>query len=164
MIYKFECSHCKKPFTDSKHKRRVFCSRSCRNTVHANNPLTRAKINKSNTGKMTPRKLAQLKRLHSKMKGANNPNWKGGSNNRLNTIRTSAKYKKWRLAVYERDKYTCQTCGQVGGKLNADHIKKFSIYPNLRFDLNNGRTLCIPCHRKTDTWGFRYNFESYERS
>ena len=39
-----------------------------------------------------------------------------------------------------------------GGKLNADHIKPFSLFPELRFDLNNGRTLCVECHKKTDTY------------
>ena len=53
----------------------------------------------------------------------------------------------------ERDNYTCQICGTRGGDLEADHIKPFAYYPDIRFELSNGRTLCKPCHRKTDTYG-----------
>ena len=70
-------------------------------------------------------------------------------------LRMSLFYKKWRETIFIRDAYTCQECGQVGGKLNVDHIKSFARFPELRFDINNGRTLCVDCHRKTDTWGGR---------
>lgn len=59
----------------------------------------------------------------------------------------------FRNEVFKRDNYTCQLCGKHGGNLNADHIKSFSEYPDLRFDLSNGRTLCVPCHRNTDSYG-----------
>ena len=75
-------------------------------------------------------------------------NWNGGISNENHRIRTSVKYRQWRTFVLRRDKFTCQHCGQRGGKLNAHHIIAFSICPELRFDVNNGITLCKNCHVK----------------
>lgn len=62
-------------------------------------------------------------------------------------IRRSGQYNEWRKAVFERDEYTCQSCGQRGGILNAHHIKQFAKYPDERLNLDNGITLCKDCHR-----------------
>lgn len=71
-------------------------------------------------------------------------------------IRVSRKYRAWRKSVFERDDYTCQLCGKRGGvELAVDHIKPFALYPELRFDMSNARTLCRPCHIKTDTFGHK---------
>lgn len=67
--------------------------------------------------------------------------------------RKSVAYKEWRLAVFQRDDHTCQICKKRGGTLHADHIKPFAYFPELRFDIANGRTLCVPCHKGTDTYG-----------
>lgn len=88
-------------------------------------------------------------------KGEKNPHWKGGITPINRLIRNSIENKLWRKAVFERDKYTCVWCGQVSGRLNADHIKPFALYPELRFAIDNGRTLCLSCHIKTDTYGGR---------
>lgn len=86
-------------------------------------------------------------------KGPDHFNWRGGVTGPNKVLRDSPKYRVWRKAIFERDNYACQMCKQRGGKLHADHIKPFALYPELRFDVSNGRTLCISCHTKTDTWG-----------
>lgn len=77
----------------------------------------------------------------------NNPNWKGGISTENQLIRESVRGRDWREAIYKRDGYTCQECGKVGSVLNAHHIKPFAKYPEHRFDINNGITLCKQCHK-----------------
>lgn len=62
-------------------------------------------------------------------------------------------YRLWREAVFRRDDFTCQSCSIRGGALEADHIKPWNAYPDLRYDVTNGRTLCQGCHRATPTFG-----------
>lgn len=97
--------------------------------------------------------IAHRKRMSKKMKGKNAPNWKGGITKKNLKIRNSFEYRLWREAVFRRDNYTCIFCGyNKGGNLVADHIKPFSLFPELRIAIDNGRTLCIKCHKKTDTY------------
>jgi hypothetical protein len=92
--------------------------------------------------------------------GSRGGNWKGGVTPENTRLRKTAEYQAWRSAVFERDDYTCQMCGarnQEGlGRtvvLNADHIMPFWQYPDLRLSLDNGRTLCVSCHRSLPTHG-----------
>lgn len=81
--------------------------------------------------------------------GSNNPNWKGGVTPENLIARNNAAFHKWRKEVFERDHYTCQRCGdKKGGNLHPHHIKKFSDYKKIRYDINNGITLCFGCHAK----------------
>lgn len=80
------------------------------------------------------------------MTGEKHPMYKGGKNYEATSIRHSIEYRDWRTAVFERDNYTCQNCSIKGGYLQADHIKPFCLYEDLRFDIDNGRTLCKQCH------------------
>lgn len=89
------------------------------------------------------------------MRGKLASNWQGGKTPELKRLRNSTEYAKWRKAVFQRDDYTCVICKQRGGWLEADHIKAFAHYPEHRFDINNGRTLCVDCHRQTDNYGWK---------
>lgn len=106
--------------------------------------------------------------------------WKGGITPIEKTIRESLKYSTWRQAGFKRDNYTCQICNNKGGRLNFDHFPiPFSFIINklkdkygiknlykssqnckLLWSLANGRTLCEPCHKKTDSYLNRwYNYK-----
>lgn len=93
---------------------------------------------------------------NTKNSGENCHLWRGGITPINRAIRTSLEYKQWRENVFKRDNWTCVKCRTKGCRKNpiqAHHIKPFSTHPELRFELSNGITLCIPCHKKTDTWG-----------
>jgi len=87
------------------------------------------------------------------LKGENHPSWRGGITVINHGLRKTLEYKEWRKAVLKKDGYRCFDCGVLGGRLQADHIYRFSDYPRLRLDLNNGRALCADCHRKTLNYG-----------
>jgi 5-methylcytosine-specific restriction endonuclease McrA len=98
---------------------------------------------------------AQLSRAKFCSRKCANKNKDLGKTEEIKKIRTSKKYAEWRTSVFKRDNYTCQHCGIVGGLLRADHIKPFAYFPELRLSIDNGRTLCDGCHRKTETFGGR---------
>lgn len=101
--------------------------------------------------------------IREQCSGENSYLWKGGLRTESKIARDSIEYKNWRTLVFERDDYTCQCCGHHGGKLEAHHIKNFSEYQDLRFDINNGITLCEKCHSSKfkgsfhNTYGTRNN-------
>lgn len=109
------------------------------------------RMSKALFGRVIP--IEQRKKMGSKKD--KNPNWKGGITSINEIIRKSMDYKIWREDVFKKDNYTCTFCKEkesISGRLEADHIKPFAYFPDLRFSLDNGRTLCRECHRKTDTY------------
>ena len=103
------------------------------------------------------------------MKKENHWNWKGGitTKDKLERI----KFRKYiQKKVFERDNYTCQICDEQGGKLQVDHIQSWAEYVELRFNIENCRTLCQECHyeitfkkpmpQTIKTWG--HNLKYYK--
>lgn len=112
--------------------------------------LSKEFTNKGNIHTQEVRKIMSKNRT-AKAMGKDNPNWNGGNSKGYKTGYYSTEYKNWRQEVFKRDSFTCRECGNKG-YLNAHHIKSFAHYPELRFDLNNGLTLCENCHSKTDNY------------
>lgn len=81
------------------------------------------------------------------MIGENSPNWKGGISTQRDIDKRTKEYKDWRKKVYERDNYTCAACkDDSGGNLHAHHILNYSHNKDLRYNIDNGITLCDKCH------------------
>lgn len=75
-------------------------------------------------------------------------NWKGGTSSKNSLVRNSPEYKDWRSKVFKRDNWTCQKCSKRGGqRIEAHHVKKVSEFPDLIFEVENGLTLCVKCHK-----------------
>lgn len=126
---------------------------------------TRAKMSLSQIGRKNSEQhninigLGKVGKPNINLRGVNHHHWKGGITRTTKAIRTSLEYKNWRRFVFERDGYTCLSCGirgnQTGGYLQAHHIQPFSVFPEYRFDVSNGITLCLECHKETDSFAGR---------
>ena len=111
---------------------------------------TREKIRKSHLGKKQSEETKQKKRNY----WINYWDERGRKEKRPQHDRWE--YLFWKKKVFERDSWACQFCGKRGHlglgervELNAHHIKGWAGYPKLRFDVNNGITLCKDCHKLT---------------
>ena len=129
-----------------------------------NNPMKRKEVkeksSKSHTGYIMPesqrRKMSDTQKKRVKA-GLNNL-YIHGNYLKNRGARYTIDYKIWRAKVFARDNYTCQRCGRKRRKgdrviLNAHHIKSWAEYPELRFVVENGQTLCEECHRLTENYG-----------
>ncbi len=121
-----KCIYCKKKIWKRNYlakQKHMFCSKGCKQRYFS--------------GKRCP------------VYGSKNPNWKGGISSENEKIRKSHKYIVWRNLIFKRDNYTCQSCNLKGVFIHAHHKKKFSEHPELRFNIDNGITLCKKCHEYT---------------
>ena len=170
----YHCEWCKKEIYDwpsNKRFKHIFCNLKCRGKFFwtKKNPAKKASVKKIlrdqklgsknprfgktswNSGKKGLQVAWNKGKKCPQWSGDKNSNWQGGITPEIRKIRNSLEYALWRKSVFERDNYACVWCG-AKGILNADHIKAFSDYPELRFAIDNGRTLCVPCHKTTDTY------------
>lgn len=145
-----------------------------------NNPMpeeTKRKTSKALKGRRKPPFTAEHRKNISEagkmpkpwMRGNKNHFWKGGITELSKRIKSSFKYSKWRETVFERDNWTCQKCSKRGGIIIHPHHKKsFSLILEENdiktikdaldceelWNINNGITLCVICHKKTDNYGW----------
>lgn len=61
--------------------------------------------------------------------------------------RNDSTYKEWRRQVWLRDNFKCKMANpDCLGRIEAHHILIWSEYPELRYEVNNGITLCHAHH------------------
>lgn len=101
--------------------------------------------------------------------GENNPRYKKNKTTPIKKLlRRHTLYVQWKQDIFDRDDYTCMICKIRGGVLHTDHYPKTFLQVMTKnnittmqeaidckelWDTNNGRTLCVNCHRNTPTWG-----------
>lgn len=88
------------------------------------------------------------RKIGAKHSGSKCVFWKGGVSKENDRIRKCIDYIDWRKQVFERDNYICQKCKKRGGTLHPHHIENFCSAVELRFEADNGITLCASCHLK----------------
>lgn len=138
-----ECPICRLMFIALITKGTKYCSNKCRH-IGKRKPMPKCIDCGNDVAARTAR--FRCRSCYNKwFHGENTWRWNGGVTPKYKSIRMSAAYNQWRTNVFTRDKFQCVLCGN-SGKLHADHIKPFSEFPELRLNINNGRTLCIPCH------------------
>lgn len=76
--------------------------------------------------------------------GERHHNWKGGVT-KESEYQRKLFHKNIQKQVFKRDNYTCQLCG-TKEDLQVDHIQSWAEYVELRFCIDNCRTLCKSCH------------------
>lgn len=166
----FKCQICNKSFLRKPNKVKKghvkYCSSKCKGkgqVTKINVPCTFCNklISKSPWFFKTYKNpFCSTKCVKNFYKGENSPFWRGGITPQRKKIRDSKQYKEWRASIFERDNFTCQNCKAKSEKgksiyLHAHHIKSFHNFPELRFEVTNGVTLCIECHKKTDNFGMK---------
>lgn len=139
------CRICDKAFEHTAYREGKYCSKECwSNRRKKRSCLNCGAVIESYTAK----KFCSTKCTKAYHVGSNAPAWKDGKSLERERARLSSKVKAWRKTVYARDAYTCQHCGQQQGSLHAHHIKPWASHPELRFEVDNGLTLCESCHGK----------------
>jgi len=158
------CEGCGKEFFAkyASERKKKYCTMNCA-VVNLNKARKWTKEQRDKSAQQAIKNFKGKKRsrdsVHKSAKGISGEkhwNWQGGRSGWNSLMRANIEYKEWRRAVFERDNFTCQICGATGGvRFNADHIKPLCAFPKLAYDIDNGRTLCVPCHKNTKTFAAR---------
>ena len=129
--------------------------------------------------RVSERTIEHVKQLNKGKFGKEHPGWKEFKRKTFHqALRQTYRYKDWRNKIFQRDGFTCVLCGKNKIYLEADHnpksfisiIDKNKIYTfdqasscEELWDINNGRTLCLPCHKNTDNYFFNSRHSRHNR-
>lgn len=157
------CQICGKQFKGNKYNSNKYCSRECYLKDHSikNKERICPTCNKKFIAESSEDKYCSWECYNKNRhmpKGEDHWNWKGGISI-TNDHRDSYEYKNWRQSVFSRDNFRCTKCGSKE-KINAHHILSWKYYPEKRYDIDNGITLCEKCHIQLHQ---KYGYDTKER-
>ena len=128
-------------------KKNNFCSRVCWSLYRKDDP-NYASWNRGLVRSEETREKIRQSNLSRRMVGENHPNWivdRGKLVKRQE--RNDVSYKTWRRQVWLRDNFKCKIANpDCAGRIEAHHILGWANYPELRYEVNNGITLCHAHH------------------
>lgn len=138
----FTCKACSKVFEGAAFREAKYCSKAC----WSDRRKKKQCLNCGDTiTSYTALKFCGVNCSKTYRVGKNAARWKDGKSLERERLRLGKEVRAWRIAVFVRDNHTCQQCG-TAKDLHAHHVKHWATTPELRFDLDNGLTLCIDCH------------------
>lgn len=134
-------------------ERTKFCSRKCQGSFQCTKNLAGKPHSQETKDKMRDIKLKSpirywLGKTRLSMTGENNVRWiLDRSELKESGDRRSVKYRDWRKQVWLRDKFTCRIAdNNCDGRIEAHHILGYAEHVELRYNINNGITLCHAHH------------------
>jgi len=100
------------------------------------------KIGISNLGKKMS--ADAIRKMKESKRGENHWRWyKDRTKLKKQEDRRTSAVHEWRKNIYERDNWECRINNkECNGRIEAHHILNWVDYPELRYDINNGVTLC----------------------
>lgn len=147
------CSQCKKEYLKERYNKGNFCSRTCywasmKGIVPQGGKIAGSRLGHplNNAGKetMSAKMKGNAQRFN---KGEKHPNYINGY-----TIPFARGFysQQWAKRVKSRDGNKCKISNaECKGRLEAHHILGWDTHPELRFELNNGITLCSLHHPRS---------------
>lgn len=143
----FTCSQCSKDFSAPAYVNRKTCSYKCSNNL----PKSRMKGKNVSLETKEKMRLSAIGKKHpwASLKGELNHNYIKDRSllKKSEKKHLDRQYKEWMFNVKNRDNWKCRIADvNCDGRLEAHHILNWKEFPELRYDINNGITLCHAHH------------------
>lgn len=151
------CQKCRAPFTvhraQTERGQAKYCSRSCARSGSPTRKKATPEVTCETCGTTFSKYRAEIRKnvggkhfcspecWYSHNQREEHYGWAGGQDERMNP-----ESRLWRKAVLERDKNHCRRCHGTA-RLETHHIHPFGQYPEKRWEVSNGVTLCRSCHQ-----------------
>lgn len=138
----WKCSFCRKHIHRLRSRSQKYCSKECLNQIQK---ITFLGHGNPFYGKKHTKELKEKLSLRNRMRiGDRGFRWIKDRNKIIGPQnRNNPLYKQWRYEIWLRDNFKCKIGNpDCCGRIEAHHILPWKDFPELRYEINNGITLC----------------------